>query len=610
MSMFVFNITNSASLVGLGRKVLFSRLSLTATQVSYQGLKLQARNMGSSDSKSYSPNQQCSSVRHSEHGTISRTDSRVEYVEAVVCNADDLKENEMKVFDIGEHGKVLLVKQKGEFSAVGTKCTHYGAPLNTGALGDGRVRCPWHGACFNLKSGDIEDFPGFDSLPCHQVTITEKGEVKVRANKEDLKTNKRVKDVGRSSPCEDTAVVIIGGGPSGATCTETLRSEGFGGRITLVCKENYLPYDRVKVSKIGTATDIDKLQARTEQYYEGANIEIIKGVEATKVNTGERIVELSNGTKRKYSALYIATGAKARVPDIPGIDLENILTVRNFDDSIKILTKLGSDKAKNVVVLGLSFIGLEIASSCVQKSKSMTVIGKDTLPLGQVFGTEIGQSLRTLFEDKNVQFHFETTIAKCNGENGVIKSVELTNGTTLPADLLVLGIGTTFYTDFLKDSGIHMLPNGAVNVNDKLETNIKNVYAGGDIAYAPVFIANNQQMNIGHIGLAQYHGQVAAKNIIKKETPLRSVPYFWTMLFGKSIRFAGCGKPVSSMVDGDVAGLKFVIFFFDENDKVISVGSCMRDPVVSQFAEFLYQGKSIYRKDLENNTFGWTETIH
>lgn len=96
-----------------------------------------------------------------------------------MCQETDLKENEMKVFDIAEHGKVLLVKQKGIFSAVGPKCTHYGAPLNTGVLGDGRIRCPWHGACFNLKTGDIEDFPGFDSLPCHQVTVTDKGEVKV-----------------------------------------------------------------------------------------------------------------------------------------------------------------------------------------------------------------------------------------------------------------------------------------------------------------------------------------------------------------------------------------------------------------------------------------------
>ncbi|CAK1541536.1 unnamed protein product [Leptosia nina] len=578
-------------------------------QGSIKGTKI--RKMGNSESRSYSPNQQgTSSKNDSRRETVTSTSSNTDYVEAIVCNANDLKDNEMKVFDIADEGKVLLVKQNGEFNAVGPKCTHYGAPLNNGALGNGRIRCPWHGACFNLKTGDIEDFPGFDSLPCHQVTVSDKGEVKVRAKISDLKSNKRVKETTVTCPCEESTVIIVGGGPSGATCAETLRSEGFKGRITLISKENYLPYDRVKVSKIGTVTDIEKLQARNQQYYDESNIEILKGIEVVKVNTDERSVELSNSTKRKYSALYLATGSKPRLPNIPGIDLKNIFTVRNFDDSMNILNLLGSGKDKDVVVLGLSFIGLEVASSCVSKSKSMTVVGKDTAPLGQIFGTEIGKSLQTLFESNNVKFHFETTVVKCNGEGGTLKSVELGNGDVLPADMLVLGIGTTFYTDFLQNSGINLLPNGAVNVNDKLETNVKNVFAGGDIAYAPVFANNNTPMSIGHIGLSQYHGLVAAKNILKKETPLRTVPYFWTMLFGKSIRYAGCGKPASSLIEGNVADLKFVVFFFDESDKVISVASCMRDPVVSQFAELLHQGKSIYKKDLENNFFSWTESIH
>ncbi|XP_045770630.1 apoptosis-inducing factor 3 [Maniola jurtina] len=566
--------------------------------------------MGSSYSRSYSPNCGPAKNESENRGTISRTDSTCQYVESVVCKVNDLQENEMKVFDVGEEGKVLVIKQKGEFSAVGTKCTHYGAPLVSGALGDGRIRCPWHGACFNLKTGDIEDFPGFDSLPCYQVTVSEKGEVKVKAKLSDLKSNKRIKDMGMSSSLDESSVVIVGGGPSGATCAETLRSEGFTGRITVVAKENYLPYDRIKVSKIGTATDIEKLQARSQQYYQDANIQILNGVEVTKVNADNKSVELSNGSKLSYSSLYLATGSKPRVPDIPGIDLKNIFTVRDFDDSMNILKTLGKEKDKDVVVLGLSFIGLETASSCVSKAKSMTVVGKDVAPLGHIFGKEIGQSLQKLFQDNGVSFYFETTIAKCNGENGVIQSVQLTNGTTLPADMLILGVGTTFYTEFLKDSGIAMKPNGAVTVNDKLETNIKNVYAGGDIAFAPVFALDNEPMSIGHIGLAQYHGQIAAKNILKKETALRTVPFFWTMVFGKSIRYAGCGKPASFQIEGDISSLKFVIFFFNESEKVISVASCMRDPVVSQFAELLYQGKTLYKKDLKDDPFAWIKNIN
>lgn len=412
------------------------------------------------------------------------------------------------------------------------------------------------------------------------------------------------------TPCDGKAVVIIGGGPSGATCAETLRSEGFEGRITLVAREKYRPYDRIKVSKIGTVTDIEVLQVRSEEYYQNSNIEILKGVEATKVEPEARIVHLNNGDKLKYTSLYIATGSKPRVPEIPGINLKNVFTVRDFEDSVNILSALGSEKDKNVVVLGLSFIGLEIAASCNEKAKSMTVVGKDTQPLGLVFGNEIGGSLRKLFEEKGVKFHFETSISKCNGQNGAIKSVELENGTTLPADILILGVGTTYYTDFLRDSGITLESNGAVSVNDKLETNIRNVFAGGDIAKAPVASSGNKSINIGHIGLAQYHGRVAALNILKKEAPLKTVPYFWTMLFGKSIRYAGNGRPASTLIDGDVSALKFVIFFFDESDKVIAVASCMRDPIVSQFAEYLHQGKTLYKKDLRDDCLAWIKNLN
>lgn len=568
------------------------------------------KNMGSSYSRSYSPNSGQGGSCNENRGTISRMESTNNYVESVVCQENDLKDNEMKVFDIGEDGKVLVVKQKGEFSAIGTKCTHYGAPLINGALGDGRLRCPWHGACFNLKTGDIEDFPGFDSLPCYQVTVTDKGEVKVRAKISDLKTNKRIKDMGVVSPCEGSVVVIVGGGPSGATCAESLRSEGFKGRITVIAKEPHLPYDRIKVSKIGTVTDIEKLQARSQKYYDDANIEIMKGVEATKIEPNDKLVHLNNGNKLRYSALYLATGSKPRVPDIPGIDLKNIFTVRNYEDSINILTTLGSNQDKDVVVLGLRFIGLESAASCNEKAKSITVVGKQKAPLEQIFGPEIGRSLQKLFEDKGVKFQFETTITKCNGEDGVIKSVELTNGTVLPADMLILGVGTTFNTEFVKDSGLKLEANGAVSVNDKLETNIQNIYAGGDIAHAPVAAYDNKQMTIGHVGLSQYHGRVAALNILKKETSLQTVPFFWTMLFGKSIRYAGCGRAASTLIDGNVDDLKFVIFFFDETDKVIAMASCMRDPIVAQFAEFLHQGKSLYKKDLKDDRFAWTKSIN
>ncbi|CAG9559290.1 unnamed protein product [Danaus chrysippus] len=563
--------------------------------------------MGSSCSRSFSPN---SGQPKNRNGAVTSVEPNSEYVEEVVCKVNDINENEMKVFDIGEDGKVLVVKQKGEINALGPKCTHYGAPLSQGALGDGRIRCHWHGACFNLKTGDIEDFPGFDSLPCYQVTITKKGEVKVRAKKSDLKTNKRTKELVEVTELEDTSVVIVGGGPSGGTCAETLRNEGFKGKITLICKEKYLPYDRVKVSKVSQIPEVSKLEARTSDYYSKAKIDVIRDNEVTNVNTEEKYVECKDGKKVSYNYLYLASGTKPRVPDIPGVGMKNIFTVRDYDDSVNIFTALGDQKDKNVVVLGFGFIGLEIASTCVAKAKSMTVVGKDTAPLANVFGTSVGQNLQKLFEDNGINFVFETTIVKCDGENGYIKSVELANGSVLPADMLILGVGTTYYTDYLKGSGVNMRPDGSIEVNEMLETNVKNVYAGGDIAYAPVFALNNAKSTIGHIGLAQYHGLNVAKTIAGKGSPIRAVPFFWTMLFGKSIRYAGSGRAASSQIVGDVSELKFVIFFFDEAEKVIAVASCMRDPVVSQFAELLSQGKSVHKKDLVEDPFVWTKWIN
>ncbi|XP_072376071.1 apoptosis-inducing factor 3-like [Diabrotica undecimpunctata] len=257
-------------------------------------------------------------------------DQQEEYVEGIVCNVNDLQENELKTVELDE-GKVLLVKQKGVISAIGPKCTHYGAPLVSSALGDGRVRCQWHGACFNILTGDIEDFPGLDSLPCYKVTI-EDDKVKVRAKKSELRTNKRVKRMVKKDLKEDQHIVVIGGGPSGATCVETLRQEGYTGRLSFVCKENFLPYDRVKVSK-SMDFDVEHASLRDEDFYKQYDIDVLKGVEATAVDSSNHSVTLSNGNTLNYDKLFIATGSLARKLNVPGSDLKNVVTLREYSDA-------------------------------------------------------------------------------------------------------------------------------------------------------------------------------------------------------------------------------------------------------------------------------------
>lgn len=546
-----------------------------------------------------------SDVKNEKKSYVCSTPEKHDYIEDVVCEEKDINENEMKLLSLGEDGgKVLLIKQKGELHAIGTKCTHYGALLHTGALGEGRVRCPWHGACFNIKTGDIEDYPGLDSLPCYKVSVDEAGLVRVRAKRKDLEMNKRTNEMCPFDANNAKTAVIVGGGPAGATCVQTLRQEGFSGKIVMICKENVVPYDRVKVSKV-MDFDVEKAALRPQSFYNENKIDLKLGTEATGLNVKEKLVHLSNNEKLSYNYLFICTGSKPRMPIVPGANLQNIFVMRNYTDSQAILSLLSTDK--HIVVLGLGFIGMEAAAYCVGKCASVTVIGRDAVPLRPIFGTDIGDRVRKEFEDKGVRFIFKNNISKFiakESEENTIGSVELVDGTVLPADIAILGIGSTFYTDWLKQSPLDMLEDGSVIVDKYLKTNVENVYAGGDIAYAPLFGSVNTLAAVGHYPLAHYHGKIAALNICNKTTPLNSVPFFWTTLFGRSYRYAGHGKPTKIKIHGSLENFEFFAYYIN-NEKVIAMSSVGADPIVSDFANLLHEGKTLTDEEISKDPFGW-----
>ena len=532
--------------------------------------------------------------------------AKEEFVEGVVCQEGDIGENEMKTFDLGG-SKVLIVKQKGKISALGTKCSHYGAPLSTGALGDGRIRCPWHGACFSLETGDIEDFPGQDSIPCYQVKI-EQGQVKVRAKKSDLQENKRTKMMAKRDVKDERTFVVIGGGPSGAICVETIRQNGFTGRVVLICKETSLPYDRVKVSKAMEAPP-EKIQLRSQSFYDDNHIETMLGVEATDLNAANKEITLNNGYKIKYDKVYIATGSTPRKAPVPGADLKNVVTLRNVTDGNYVSGILTKDS--HVVVLGVSFVGLEAAAYCVNKTAKVTVIGRDSVPLKPVFGEAVGARVMKFFEDQNVEFVMNSGIKACMGNaEGVLESVELNDGTILKADICIMGVGSTLNTEFLKTSGLVLNKDGSINTNQHLESSINDVFIGGDIANSPVFSNDNKPAAIGHYPLAQYHGKIAALNMTGKAQELHVVPYFWTMVFGKSFRYCGYGKPAEVHIEGSLEEMKYVAFYMNQAGKVISVSSCQRDPIVSQFAEFLSQGRTLTKAEIQEDPFAWLQQLN
>ncbi|GLH11238.1 uncharacterized protein GBIM_16062 [Gryllus bimaculatus] len=234
-----------------------------------------------------------------------------EIVEDVLCNESDLKENEMQTFDLGGLGDVVVVRQRGQIYALCNECTHYGAPLSSGALSIGRIRCPWHGACFNLATGDIEDFPGLDDLPSLTVSIQPDGGVKVRALRKDFenKRRSRCKATVQKSPELDSRIfVVAGGGPAGQVCAETLREGGFRGKLIMLAAERYLPYERVLLSK-AMLTDIEGINLRPKHFYKKYDIELKIGVALVSLNTKEKVIEISTGEKMSYDSIFLATGA-------------------------------------------------------------------------------------------------------------------------------------------------------------------------------------------------------------------------------------------------------------------------------------------------------------
>lgn len=506
-----------------------------------------------------------------------------EYMECTVAKVSDFGANEMREVEVGE-GKALLVHQNGVWSAVGAKCTHYGAPLSKGCLGNGRVRCPWHGACFNITSGDIEDFPGLDSLPRFQVRV-EEDDVIIKADKNALENTRRTKGSVLAAFDEDKRTfLIVGGGPASVVAAETLRQEGFKGRVILATRENVLPYDRPKLSKALNVSP-ESIQLRSADFYSSHDIEVVLGKEAVGVDKEGKKVKFSDGEEIRYDKLLLATGSKPRTLPVPGFQ-DHVLLLRDPAQANAIATMA---EGKKVVVIGTSFIGMEVAAYLCGKAAGIACIDITTVPFERVLGARIGKMLQEMLEEKGVEFHLNAGVKEIVQEEGKVTGVMLPSGETLPCEVVIAGVGVVPATDFLKESGLPMSSRGEVVVNGNMCVE-GDVYAAGDIARFPLPLIGDST-SIGHWQLSHNHGRVAARNMMGKEETFSSVPFFWTVLFGKSLRYCGHALSWDDIIyNGEPEERKFSAFFV-KDDKVLAVCSLNSDPVVAQAAELMYQGK-------------------
>ncbi|XP_036614577.1 apoptosis-inducing factor 3 isoform X1 [Trichosurus vulpecula] len=519
-------------------------------------------------------------------------------VEAAVCHVKDLENGQMREVELG-WGKALLVKENGEFHALGHKCPHYGAPLVKGVLSRGRVRCPWHGACFNIATGDIEDFPGLDSLPKFQVKI-EKEKVYIRASKQALQTQRRTKVMAKCISLSNyhvgsTNILIVGAGAAGLVCAETLRQEGFSDRIVMCTMDRHLPYDRPKLSK-SLDSQPEQIALRPKEFFLTYDIEVLTETQVVTVDVKNKKAIFKDGFKMEYNKLLLAPGSTPKTLSCKGKEVENVFTIRTPEDANRI-GKLA--RGRNAVVVGAAFLGMEVAAYLTDKAHSVSVVELEETPFRRFLGEKVGRALMKMFENNGIKFYMQTEVSELRAQEGKLKEVVLKSGKVVRADVCVVGIGAVPATGFLKQSGINMDARGFIPVNKMMQTNIPGVFAAGDAVTFPLALRGNKKVNFPHWQMAHIHGRVAAQNMLAQEAEISTVPCLWTAMFGKSIRYTGCGEGFDDVViQGDLDELKFVAFY-TKNDEVIAVASMNYDPIVSKVAEVLASGRTIRKRDVE-----------
>ena len=458
-------------------------------------------------------------------------------------------------------GEAVLVARRGtELFAIGASCTHYGGPLTQGLLVGETVRCPWHHACFSLRTGEALAAPALNNVSCWKVE--KRGDAFYISGKIDNKEKRKP-----LAPPE--SVLIIGAGAAGGAAAEMLRREGYTGPVTMVGADEFLPYDRPNLSKdylAGTAPE-EWIPLRSADFYREQNIEAFTGVRAQSLDPKTKRVVLSNGRSLSYGALLLATGADPVRLSIPGIALPHVHYLRTLQDSRKIIEN--AKNAKHAVVIGASFIGLEVAASLRNRSVEVQVVGRETVPLEKVFGKELGNFIRQTHEQHGVKFHLGRTPVAITE-----RQVDLDNGVSLEAELIVVGVGVRPNTALAESAGI--ATDNGVLVNEYLETSASGVYAAGDIARWPYpYLA--EKIRVEHWVVAQRQGQTAARNILGKHERFEAIPFFWSNHYGLRIRYVGHSRPGDRITISGNLKAKDASVTFQSGETITALATVGRD---------------------------------
>ncbi len=433
---------------------------------------------------------------------------------------------------------VILVRRGDDVFAVGATCTHYGAPLVDGLVVGDTLRCPWHHACFDLRNGDAVRAPALDPIACWRVE--RQGDV-VRV-REKRPTTVRPPPAATNPP---ETIVIVGGGAAGNAAAEMLRQEGYAGRITMLSADASLPVDRPTLSKgfLAGTDDEDAVPLRTEAFYREHDIDVKLAARVVAIDTGNRDVQLADGSRHRFDALLLATGAEPVKLDFPGADLPHVHYLRTAADSRALVDSAMT--ARHAVVIGSSFIGLEVAASLRARHVGVHVVGRDAVLMERVLGAEAGAFIRQLHEQNGVTFHLGATAVRIDAHH-----VTLSDGVALEADLVVVGVGVKPALALAESAGLAV--DRGVTVDEYLQTSVPGIFAAGDIARWPDRLSG-ERIRVEHWVVAERQGQTAARNMLGLKERFDAVPFFWTVQYDFGLGYVGHAERFdSAIIDGSL----------------------------------------------------------
>lgn len=449
--------------------------------------------------------------------------------------AADLAEGTMREVEAGGR-KLLLARVGGRCHAVGATCPHAGAPLHEGVLHDGVVTCPWHKAAFQVATGRRVEPPAVDDLPSFPVRVVD-GRIVV-------------------SVADTRCIAIVGAGAAGAMAAQVLREEGFGGRVVLIGREDRLPYDRTILSKYALSGQKggEKTPLQDQAFYDRHRIERRTGHVAA-LDPAARTLTFADGKQLGFDTALLATGGRPRPLNVPGHDLAGVHLLRSAEDAEAILRT--ATRARRAVIVGAGYIGLEAAGSLRERGLDVAVVAPQAAPLEKQLGPEIGNVFRRVHERNGVVFHLGQEVAALEGGSQV-QGVRLEDGTVLPADMVVAGLGIELETDLVR--GPPRRKDGGFDTDSRLRV-ADGLYAAGDVAAFPLH-GRGERVRVEHWRVAQQHGRVAAMNMLGRDTVFDAVPYFWTIHYMQRLDYVGHAETWDEVViDGDLHKPEFLAFY-------------------------------------------------